>query len=229
MSNRAHRTASRLDKRREQRAAAAVRQRVLTIGGMIVAAVICGVVLTVAIAGGDGGGDNGDSPELAFNGPSLPAFGGAGTDAAIGVKAPVFVTEDLDGNRAVIGGGGGPNDTAKVILFAAHWCPTCQAEIPGWADWLRANPAPDGVEVLMVSTFPDSSRDNHPPDAWFDGVGWPQPVLTDSAEGEILAAFGMGGVPGVVVLDDTNFVLTRGSGPLSEAQLSALVSLAAAS
>ena len=77
------------------------------------------------------GGDDAERPEdLAFNGEPLPEFVAGETDPAIGMKAPIFVTEYLDGEYAFIGGGGGPNDTAKLVVFVAHWCPTCQAEVP---------------------------------------------------------------------------------------------------
>ena len=193
-------------------------------------AAVAGVVVILAVIalfvfGGESDDDDGE--DISFNGVGLPALTD-GPDPAVGMKAPLFVTTDLStGERVVVGGGGGPNDTAKVVLFAAHWCPVCQEEIPIVADWLNANGLPDGVEVVAVSTFPDATRDNHPPADWFADVDWPYPVMADDANGSILAMFGMTRVPSWVVIDDQNFVLARVTGALDAAGLEALVGLAA--
>lgn len=196
------------------------------------AAGAAGVVILVIIAlfaFGGGESDDGDDDAISFNGVGLPALA-AGADPAVGLKAPLFVTTDLaTGERVVVGGGGGPNDTAKVILFAAHWCPVCQEEIPVVADWLNTNDLPDGVELVAVSTFPDSSRANHPPSDWFAGVDWPYPVMVDDANGSILAMFGMTRVPSWVVIDNQNFVISRVTGALGADGVDALVQLAAGS
>jgi thiol-disulfide isomerase/thioredoxin len=171
----------------------------------------------------------GDDPEstVAFNGEFLPAYDDEIRDPVLGVHAPIFVTHDLDGNRVVTGGGGGPNDTGKVIAFVAHWCPICQTEVPEIARWLDENVLPGNVELFAVSTFEDQSRDNHPPVDWFDEVGWPTKVLADSADSEIATAFGFTRVPSWVVLDAHNEVLLRTVGAVDDAQLAAMVELAA--
>lgn len=226
MSNKARRPpASRAQQRRAHEREAAARRRKLGIAALVGALVVAAAIVAVVLAGG-GSDDEVDDVEIALNGVDLPAFGG-GSDPAVGLKAPIFVTENLEGERIVTGGGGGPNDTAKVIVFVAHWCPTCQREVPRVAEWLRSNDLPAGVEVVTVSTFPNAARDNYPPAAWFESVAWPGQVLTDSTEGEIAQAYGMGGVPSWVVIDNTNFVLARQSGAISDADLAALVNLAA--
>ena len=194
----------------------------LIIAGGVVALIVA-IVVMFAASGGDDAAD--DTTDISFNGVQLPPFETPANDPAVGMKAPLFVTTDLTGEQHVVGGGGGPADTAKVILFAAHWCPTCQAEIPEVADYLNTTDLPEGVEFVTVSTFPNPSRDNYPPDAWFDSVDWPYPVMVDSGPGEIAQMFGMGGVPGWVVLDNQNFVLTRLTGGLDSAGLDALVNL----
>ena len=225
MSNRVKRAQpSRAAQRRQQAATVQSAQRWGTVAA-IAAAVVILVVIGLFVFGG---GDDAETDEgISFNGTPLPALAD-GPDPAVGMKAPLFVTTDLvTGERVVVGGGGGPNDTAKVILFAAHWCPTCQAEIPFVADWLSSNPLPDGVEVVAVSTFPDATRDNYPPADWFTGVDWPYPVMADDAAGSIMTMFGMSRVPSWVVIDDQNFVTVRVTGALDEAGLEALVGLAA--
>ena len=228
MSNRVKRSQpSRAVQRRQQAAAVQSAQRWGTwaagAAGLVILAVIA-----LFVFGGGGSDDAGDDA-ISFNGVGLPALTD-GPDPAVGVKAPLFVTTDLaTGERVVVGGGGGPNDTAKVILFAAHWCPVCQEEIPVVADWLNANDLPDGVEVVAVSTFPDGTRANHPPAVWFADVDWPYPVMVDDANGAILSMFGMTRVPSWVVIDDQNFVVARVTGALGADGVDALVNLAAES
>lgn len=189
------------------------------------AVVVLAIVIAIFVAGG--GDDDEPAAGISFNGTALPAYGD-GVDQAIGLKAPIFVTADLaTGDQTVVGGGGGPNDTAKIILFAAHWCPTCQREIPEVADYLNATELPDGVEFVAVSTFPDSTAGNYPPEDWFDEVDWPYPVMADDSAGSIAQMYGMSGVPGWVVLDNQNFVLARASGAIGGDGVAQLVALAA--
>lgn len=226
MSNRVKRSQpSRVVQRQHQAAAVQSAQRWGTWAAIAAGIVIAAIVALFVFSDGD---DSDDTDEISFNGVGLPALTD-GPDPAVGVKAPLFVTTDLAGTeRFVVGGGGGPNDTAKVILFAAHWCPVCQQEIPVVADWLAANDLPDGVEVVAVSTFPDATRENHPPADWFAGVDWPDPVMVDDANGSILAMFGMTRVPAWVVLDNKNVVVARVTGALGPEGLESLVDLAAA-
>lgn len=188
------------------------------------------VVAAVAIAALVFGGDDGERPDdLAFNGVELPAFVNGVDDPAIGAKAPLFITEYLDGDYAFVGGGGGPNDSAKLIMFVAHWCATCQAEVPALVAWVSENDLPEGVEIVLVSTFADAQRENYPPSVWFEQAGWVAPVAVDSSNGEIAEQFGMSSVPSWVVLTNLNFVLDRGVGPVSTDQLDDLIALAAGS
>lgn len=188
----------------------------------VAAAVVVAIVILTA--------DSTFRPDgLAFNGASLPTYVAGVDDPAPGAKAPLFTTEYLDGEWAFVGGGGGPNDTAKLVVFLAHWCPVCQAELPELSSWVAGNDLPEGVEIVMVSTFQDDERDNYPPSAWFEGAGWEAPVAVDSEDGEIAKSFGMPGVPSWVLLTDHNDVLQRGTGPIPPAQLDQLVALAASS
>lgn len=199
-------------------------------GQRVALVVLVGLVAITAIAVFLLTGDDSERPEnLAFNGAALPTFIAGEADSAIGAKAPIFITEYLDGEYAFIGGGGGPNDTAKLVMFVAHWCAVCQAEVPEVAAWVHDNGLPDGVEIVIVSTFADPDRDHYPPSTWLQDAGWEAPVAADSSDGEIVAQFGMPNVPAWVVLTDLNVVLARGTGPIAPAQLDQLVALAASS
>ncbi len=225
MSNRVKRAAPTRATRRQQQAAAS-RTRLFAGLGALAVLIVAIVVIAVVATGGDDSDDT--AGEISFNGTALPAYDD-GPDQAVGLKAPIFVTSDLaTGERTVVGGGGGPNDKAKIILFAAHWCPNCQRELPEVAAWLDEQGLPDDVEIVAVSTFPDPQRDNYPPADWFASVDWPYPVMTDDSSGSIATMYGMGAVPAWVVLDNQNFVLARTTGVLGDAGLEQLVDLAAA-
>lgn len=201
---------------------AAPANRLVVGGALLLFAVV--VVVALIASGDDDSADDG----FEMNGEPLPTLVAGEPDVAIGLKAPLVVSEDLDGDRVVMGGGGGPNDTAKLVVFVAHWCPTCQAEVPELAERLAETPLPEGVEVIAVSTFEDASRDNHPPSDWFASVDWPASVLVDTDNADIAAAFGVSSVPGWVVLDNRNTVVTRAVGGLDITQIDALIGAAAA-
>lgn len=224
MSNRPGRKIARKQSHTRAAASTADRQReqqtriVLGIGIIIAVAVVV-TIFAVAFSGGD------EESPVAISGDFLPLHEEGVADPAIGAKAPIFVAETFEGERVVTGGSGGPNDTGKVIAFVAHWCPTCQAELPKVADWLRTTELPDGVEVMAVSTFEDASRDNHPPSDWFQAVDWPTTAVADD-DGAIATAYGFQRIPSWVVLDDFNRVLMRTTGVVSETDLSAMAQLA---
>jgi thiol-disulfide isomerase/thioredoxin len=199
------------------------RQHRIIIIGLLIIVVIGAGIATIAVLATGGEADD----QIAINGTPLPPFENDGVDEAIGMKAPVFRTNDLRGYIKVTGGGGGPNDTAKLIGFVAHWCPACQAELPIVVDWLDQNPLPDRVEMVMISTWEDESRDNYPAEDWFHEVGWPETALGDSSDGKIASAYGLVSTPYWVVLDDANFVLERFSGGVGEEELDSMVALAA--
>jgi thiol-disulfide isomerase/thioredoxin len=116
-----------------------------------------------------------------------------------------------------------PDGTAKLVVFLAHWCPHCQAEVPRLVDWMAGGGVPEGVEVVAVATATSPSRDNYPPSAWLEREGWPSPVLVDSATYDAATAYGLPSFPYFVALDADGNVTARASGELTTAQLDALV------
>lgn len=198
--------------------------RMIAVGLAAIVAIGVTVAIVAALTTSDG-----DGGPTALNGVALPAFTGEGFDEAVGLKAPIFRTEDFEGNSVVTGGGGGPNDTAKIIGFFAHWCPGCMAELPRVVDWLDRNELPERVEMIAVSTRVDSSRDNYPPEDWFAAERWPWPVRTDNSSSDIATGYGLVSTPYWVVLDDHNVVLARTAGGLGDQGIEELVDLAAAS
>ena len=38
----------------------------------------------------------------------------------------------------------------KIVVFLAHWCPHCQAEVPRLVDWFGENGVPDDVDYANI-------------------------------------------------------------------------------
>jgi cytochrome c biogenesis protein CcmG/thiol:disulfide interchange protein DsbE len=154
---------------------------------------------------------------------ALPTYDPAApTDPAVGRTIPTVSGTTLDGEPISIG----PDGSAKVILFVAHWCPHCQKEVPRIEAHLRDTPMPDDVELLTVSTAVAPERGNYPPSEWLDEEGWTAPVLADSAEGAAARAYGLSSFPYFVVVDAEGQVVVRASGELSVEAFDQLVDAA---
>lgn len=152
----------------------------------------------------------------------LPTFVGTEDDPAVGMTIPTLSGTDLNGDPMSIGADG----KAKVILFVAHWCPHCQAEIPRLVDHLADNPMPDEVELLTVSTAVDPSAPNYPPVEWLDDEGWTAPTLADTSGRVAATHYGLAGFPFFVVADADGKVVFRISGELSVQEFDLLVEAA---
>jgi cytochrome c biogenesis protein CcmG, thiol:disulfide interchange protein DsbE len=164
--------------------------------------------------------------EPVMTGEDLPRFeGDPATDPAVGTRPPVVTGASFDGEEVVIGESGRP----QLLMFLASWCPACQAELPEVVEWLEQGNLPEGVELIAVATGLDSSRDNWPPDEWFDREGYDGPLLVDDADGTVAQAYGLNATPYWVALDGDGEVAVRIAGMIDTQQLSALADALAAS
>lgn len=184
--------------------------------GVVALALIAAIVFSSDRAIND---DQTGEPEI--TGEALPPFA-TGTepagDGAVGTTPPTLAGEDFDGNQVVID----PDDgTAKAVVFLAHWCPHCQAEVPRVQAWVDGGGGVDGVEMVSVSTSINSSRENYPPSEWLEREGWTAPVLRDSPTSDAYVAYGGGAFPYYVFIDADGTVVRRSSGELDIATLQA--------
>lgn len=174
-----------------------------------------GLVIAIAVSAVSGAGSDDDSVafrDVTVEGGNLPVFAGdPASDVAPGMTAPTVTGEDFDGSTVTIGTDG----RSKVIVFLAHWCPHCQAEVPRVVDWLDAGNKPDNVDFYAISTLSQRLRGNWPPSDWLAGEGWDVPTIQDNASNSASAAFGMAGTPFWVVLDGDNQVVFRISGEIT--------------
>jgi cytochrome c biogenesis protein CcmG/thiol:disulfide interchange protein DsbE len=216
-------------RRAPSRAAAAPSRRPLIVVVAIAAAVLVALVAALVVGNDDGGdGEDGtatgtdggtatvpdDSP-VTVTGTDLPAYEDGAADPAVGTPMPTLEGTALDGSSLTIPASGRPT----MIVFLAHWCPHCQAEVPVVQGWVDGGGLPAGVDLLSVSTASDPARPNYPPSEWLAGEGWTAPVLVDGNEAA-LAAGGVSAFPFFVAVDADGNVIQRASGELTEQQLS---------
>ena len=75
---------------------------------------------------------------VTVEGSALPALDDPSDDAAVGLTAPVLTGENFDGAAVTTASDGGP----VMVIFLAHWCPHCNAEIPRLLDLEAAGASP---------------------------------------------------------------------------------------
>jgi hypothetical protein len=184
-------------------------------GGLIVIAAITAVLLTQGSTGGStplpsaatGSAATGDAPTV--SGTPLPAFSDVTGDAAVGMAAPTVQGSSFEGTPVSIAADGRP----KVVLFLAHWCEHCQAEVPVVQDWIDGGGLPDDVDLVSVATSIDPGFPNYPPDAWLAREGWTVPVIVDPANA-VADAYGLSAFPFWVFVDADGKVTGRLTGEL---------------
>jgi thiol-disulfide isomerase/thioredoxin len=176
----------------------------------IVAVLVVAAVVAIAASRGDDDveakpGEVG--PRVTVEGTPLPTFAGVTPDPTLGSPTPVLTGESFDGHRVTTQGTGRP----QVIVFLAHWCPHCRAEVPRLVELARDG-AFDGVDVIAVATDTRPEAPNYPPSAWLEREDWPFPVLADDAELRAGRAFGLRNFPYFVFVDADGDVVGRASG-----------------
>ncbi len=143
-------------------------------------------------------------------------------DAAVGESIPTVTGQQFDGSAITIAPGGKP----KVVMFVAHWCPHCQAEVPRIQDWLDDSGMPTDVDLYAVATGTTSTRANFPPGEWLRGKDWSVPTMVDDESFSAAKGFGLTSYPFFVVVDGSGKVVVRTSGELTQDQWDALLEAA---
>ncbi len=155
---------------------------------------------------------------VAVTGASLPLFDAAIVDPALGMSAPLVTGADFDGTPVALRADGRP----KIVLFLAHWCSHCQAEVPIVQRWLNDTGMPADVDLLSVATAINPNRPNYPPDAWLTREGWTVPVVVDG-QNLVAQAYGLSAFPYWVLIDRDGRVAGRLTGELPVAEIEAII------
>lgn len=144
--------------------------------------------------------------DIAIAGESLPRHEGA-PDPAAGMDAPTITGETTSV---------APGSTPTIVLFLAHWCPACQAEVPQLTNWVEENGMPVGVDLIAVATSSTPTQGNYPPSVWLEREGFPFPVIYDDEESTAAASYGLSAFPFWVIFDSSGKVVERFSGQLPD-------------
>jgi cytochrome c biogenesis protein CcmG, thiol:disulfide interchange protein DsbE len=156
---------------------------------------------------------------VTVEGEALPQ-GEGDDDPAVGRPAPTLRGTDYSGVDVSIAPG---TEGPMMIVFLAHWCPVCNAEIPVLLEWRDSGEIPAELQIVGVSTAVSDARPNYPPGEWLREKGWEWPVLADDAELTALNAYGVTAFPYFVIVDADGNVTARGSGDFPVDELDALV------
>jgi cytochrome c biogenesis protein CcmG, thiol:disulfide interchange protein DsbE len=190
------------------------------VGGVVgVIVVLALIAVGITVFGKDDDPTTSDTVEfrpVTVTGDALPSeysdAEGTQLNEAVGVQAPDITGSNFKGDAVNITKDG----KGKAIVFAAHWCPHCQKEVPLLSTWIKANKAKyPNVEFYMVATASSPTRANYPPSAWLNKVKWPSPIIADDNTFTAANAFGLGSYPYMVFLDGQNKVVTRTSGEIA--------------
>jgi thiol-disulfide isomerase/thioredoxin len=205
--------------RRQQQQRGSRRAVFAVVGGAIALAAVIAIVASAVSGPSDAGPQ---TRPVEISGTALAAYTGSGTDAAVGAAAPELRGASFDGTPVEVVADG----RAKVVMFVAHWCPHCRAEVPRITEWLADSGMPADVDLYAVATGTSKDAPNYPPSAWLQDADWPVTTMADDADSSAAAAFGLQSYPYFVVIGADGRVVARTSGELSQDQFEALLQAA---
>jgi len=160
-----------------------------------------------------------ETAAVSVEGTRLPRFTGTGTDHAIGDLMPTLTGKGFNGKPVTIA----PTGKPQVVMFVAHWCPHCQAEVPRVVK-LAKHKVFKRVDVSTVATGTNSGYPNYPPSAWLRREHWPFPVMVDSPQQTAAVAYGLNAYPFFTFVDGQGTVLGRATGEITPSALKKIVS-----
>jgi len=216
--------------RDSRRGAARARERSATRQRWLLPAIGVAVIAVAAVAAiwlssGSSGGGSSTRPS------DVPSVSGAAGQAPVVSGSPLTVFSSASGDPAVgqaIPAVTSPaasiqlNGKAKILLFLAHWCPHCQAEVPVVQDWIDGGHLPGDVDLISVSSSIDPNRPNYPPNEWLEREGWTSPVIVDES-GAVADAYGLSAFPYWVFVNADGTVAGRLTGELPASELDRIV------
>ena len=155
---------------------------------------------------------------------AIVVTGGDSDDVDV-VVAPTLTGEDYAGNSVTVAPG---EDGPLMLVFLAHWCPHCNAEIPVLQEWEASGAIPEDLSIVGISTAVAPDQPNYPPDQWLTDMGWTWPVLADDEVGTFAEQYGVTGFPYLVFIGADGAVTATESGELPISRLQELADQAVA-
>jgi thiol-disulfide isomerase/thioredoxin len=161
------------------------------------------------------------------SGEPLPRLDGAAPEAdpAVGGPVPVLSGEDYAGNPVRIDPAA---DGPTMVVFVAHWCPACNAEVPILTEMRDAGQLPEDLDIVAVATGSDPQRPNFPPGDWLDDMDWTWPSMADDVDlaeetWVAAAAYGIDGYPFLALVDGDGNLAARWSDVSEPDEIAALI------
>ena len=189
-------------------------QRKFPVLWVVFGAIAALLIAAIVFSGEESIGGAGQYGEVAISGEPLPEMEGVAdvmpNDPALGVVAPEATGVDFDDSTVAIDHDGTPT----AVVFLAHWCTFCQAEVPAVQAWLDSGGGVEGVEMVSVTTSATSGRPNWPPSEWFEREGWTTPNIRDDSDSSLLEAYGGRSFPYWVFLNGDGTVAHRQAGQI---------------
>jgi len=184
-------------------------------GGLVVLLLIAAVMFGNSEVGSEYG-----TPVIEGQGLTLMPPNQTVDTTANGLLIPDVTGQNFSGDTVEIKNDDG---RAKGILFLAHWCSHCQAEVPRVVSWLDETGGVEGVDLYAVATSMNSAQANYPPSDWLERENLDLPVIRDDKENSVLIAYGAGGFPYWVFTNADGTVALRTSGETSVDQIETIL------
>ena len=144
--------------------------RKIPVVGIALGALAVFLVAAVAFTGGGSSSDEERFAEAAgspvITGSDLSLYNPEAPDQSVGAIAPEVTGTDYNDQLVAIEHDGNP----KAVLFLAHWCSHCQAEVPRVQTWLNETGGVPGVEIVSVATAYNPAQGNWSPEDWLTDV-----------------------------------------------------------
>lgn len=147
-------------------------------------------------------------PQL-FVGVPAPVVDGDVDRLAVGDVVPTISGGDFERRQVVID----PSTGAKVLLFAAHWCDHCQAELEMLEEARQTGELDLGVPLVVISTRHIPGV-RWPPDEALDLHDAPDAVLVDT-DSSLAQTFDVQSVPQWFFLDEDGRIVAEQTGELA--------------
>ena len=189
--------------------------------GLVGAMALIAVLIGITMAPSDTVSIQSQTGEVRVAGAALTPYSAGAPDPSVGSAIPELRGYSFDDQPINVTRDG----DAKIVIFLAHWCNHCQAEVPRIVDWLSDGRLP-GVQLVAVSTGVDADTPNYPPSEWLEREDWAIPTITDDTDGTAGQAFGLTSYPYFVAVNADGTVAARASGELHLEQLQALIAAA---
>lgn len=214
--------------KKKQQASSGISARVIVIAAAVVVVLAAGIAVFASgggdsssgdttVAPVDGGAAPGEYQKVTVEGEALQALGKDVADPSLGKVGPNLSGFNFSGLPVSIKPA--TDGAPTMLVFLAHWCPHCNAEMPRLVNWYEDGLVPDDLRVVGIATASRKDQANWPPSEWMPSFDWPFEVFADSEVNDAGVAYGVDGYPFMVILDKDGKVVARHSGEMDEAEI----------